>query len=74
MCLDELRGILENTEAGSCTIVCGDLNGDMGSKGGQRGLNRCTKEGDQVYEFMQKHDMLTTNLSNLATGAINTYF
>ena len=27
-----------------------------------------------MYEFMQKHDMFAANLSNLATGPINTYF
>ena len=72
--LDELSGIIENTETGSNSIVCGDFNGDMGMMGGERGFKNSTKEGRLVYNFMVKHDLWAANLSPSATGPINTFY
>ena len=44
--LDDLSGILENTEFGSHNIVSGVFNGDMIEKVGIRGVKRCTREGN----------------------------
>ena len=72
--LDELSGIIENTETGSINIVCGDFNGDMGTRGGDRGQRICTREGYLVYKFMVKHDLWATNLSSSATGPVDTFY
>ena len=72
--LDELSGIIENTETGSNSIVCGDFNGDMGVLGGERGFKNCTKEGRLVYNFMVKHDLWAANLTSSATGPVNTFY
>ena len=72
--LDELSGILENTELGSTNIVGGDFNGDMGIKGGQRGVRKCTKEGTHVFDFMTRHNFYAANLDRKATGAVDTFY
>ena len=72
--LDELSGIIENTETVSVNIVCGDFNGDMGTRGGERGLRICTRGGHMVYKFMVKHELWATNMSSIATGPVDTFY
>ena len=72
-CLDELSGIIENTEIGSNIIISGDFNVDMGSKGGIRNQRRCTRDGKIIYEFMCKHNLFAANLSPNAKGPVDTF-
>ena len=71
--LDELSGILDKSETGAQFIIGGDLNGDMGSLGGPHGLRDPTKEGTTVYNFVCSHNLVATNLLDMAVGPVNTY-
>ena len=73
-CLDELSGTLENMEEGSLNIICGDLNGDLGSKGGPRSSRKCTREGQLIHDFMMKHELIAANLRKNADGPLNTFY
>ena len=55
-------------------MICGDLNGDMGSSGGSRSAKKCTKEGRLIVNFMAKHNLFAANLRDDAKGPINTFF
>ena len=71
--LDELSGIIENTEDGSLNLVLGDYNGDMGSMGGPRGVRRPSREGTHVAEFMLRQNLYAANLAADAIGPIDTH-
>ena len=71
--IDEISGILETTEVGANNIVSGDFNGDMGTKGGPRGIGKCSKEGNIVYRFMTSQNLFAANLSGKSCGPIHTF-
>ena len=71
--LDELSAIILNLEEGSHNIVCGDLNADMGTMGGNRS-NKCpNSEGKILANFVQDFGFKAANLSDLALGSLNTF-
>ena len=51
-CLDDLGEIIKSREIGSRTFVCGDMNADMGSLGGNRSTRVPTRRGRVLHEFM----------------------
>ena len=71
--LDELEAILEDLEEGAIPVVCGDFNGNIGRKGGIRGKGTPTKAGITVLNFMARQNLLAANLTQIATGQIDTY-
>ena len=73
-CLDELGGILETREDGSLTIVCGDLNGDMGCLGGPRNPRQPDSRGRLVHRFAESYDLIAANVQESSRGPINTFY
>ena len=73
-CLDELGSIIEDMEEGSYTIVCGDLNGDIGSLGGPRSLKQPDNRGRQVFKFIEGYNMVAVNLQAFSSGPLNTFY
>ena len=70
----ELSAILEGVEHGSINIVGGDFNGDVGSKGGPRGLKKATPEGAMVFDFAESYGLTFSNLQQYAKGPVNTHY
>ena len=72
--LDELGAILDNTEIGSHNILCGDMNADMGSKGGPKSKKIPDIRGNRLHNFIVKYSLTAVNLCKEAIGPINTHF
>ena len=71
--IDELSAILDNTEYGSYNVLCGDLNADLGKMGGPRSKKVTDNRGVALHNFMLRYDLTAVNLSDIATGPINTH-
>ena len=71
--LDELGGIIDAQESGTLTLVCGDMNGDLGKLGGPKGLKNPDKRGRAIYSFMENYDLIAANLQVNSTGPVNTF-
>ena len=71
--LVELESIIEGLGDEVIPIVCGDFNGDIGSKGGIRVCKPPTKAGVHVLNFMKRQSLTAINMTNIATGNINTF-
>ena len=71
--LDELGGIIDAREDGTLTLVCGDLNDDMGKLGGPRGLKNPDKRGRAIVHFTQSYGHTAANLQVTSTGPVNTF-
>ena len=71
--LDELGAVIESMEEGSYTFVCGDLNADIGAMGGKRSDIKPGKEGKLLAGFISEYSFVAANLSDMATGPLNTF-
>ena len=71
--LDELGAIIDNTEMGSHNILCGDMNADLGLKGGPRSAKQPDKRGLTLASFVEKYHLTATNLCKDARGPVNTH-
>ena len=71
--IDDLSEIIESREIGSLSIVCGDTNADLGSKGGPRGYKRISKQGKILLNFNNRYDLTAVNLQNYTKGPVNTH-
>ena len=72
--LDELSAILDNTQMGSHNILCGDLNADLGVRGGPRSSKIPDKRGTILYSFVVKYNLLPANLCMNVQGPLNTHY
>ena len=72
--LDELGSFIENMESGSYNIICGDLNADVGSLGGERSEKIADKRGRTLDTFIKYHNLYPVNLMESASGPINTHY
>ena len=73
-CLDDLCEVMDTCETGSSSIVCGDMNGDMGALGGPRGNGIANRNGKYLVEFVDQYNLKSANLSNMSSGSVGTYF
>ena len=71
--LDEIFDIVNNDEPGKLSIICGDMNGDIGYLGGPKSTRRPTKQGRAVAGFFKNLSLFPTNLDVRAKGPINTF-
>ena len=71
--LDEISEVIESREVGSHVIILGDLNGDVGSLGGPRGVKGPTQRGRYVMEFFERHGLSPTNMQATAHGPVTTF-
>ena len=72
--LDELSAVLESMEPESVNLICGDLNGDLGSLPGCRGVKSMTQAGGIVNDFCIRHQFWVSNLCKNAMGPIFTHY
>ena len=71
--IDTLSENIENMEAGSLTLVCGDFNGDVGHLGGPRSTRKPTSYGKKAFKFLDEFSLCPINLCNITTGPLNTF-
>ena len=71
--IDSLSESIENMEAGSLTLVCGDFNGDLGHLGGPRSTRKPTNYGRKAFKFLEEFSLCPVNLCDIATGPLNTF-
>ena len=72
-CLDDITEIIESRETGAQIVILGDFNGDVGYDGGPRGTYKATHRGEKVVQFFKRHGLLPLNMTEGATGPVNTY-
>ena len=72
--IDELAGIVDSLEDNTTVIICGDLNGDIGSAGGPRHKRAPTKAGKVILNFMREYNLTSANLMSLSSGPVDTYY
>ena len=73
-CLDDLYDILDAGDPGSTAIVCGDMNGDLGKVGSQRGVGVPSRNGIVLAKFMEDYNLMSANISSMSTGSPLTFF
>ena len=72
--LDELGAILDSTEIGSHNVLCGDMNADLGVKGGPKSKKIPDKRGMLLYNCVDKYSLTAANLGKEALGPVNTHY
>ena len=72
-CLDDLAEILESREHDSSSIICGDLNGDVGKEIGTRGLSVPNRNGRSLVKFINEFGLIACNLTFEAKGPLHTH-
>ena len=71
--LDEIAEIIQTGENGTCNILCGDFNADMGYMGGRRSNRRPTKLGKTLYGFFNEFELVAANMQPITTGPLDTF-
>ena len=71
--LDEVAEIINTGENGTCTLLCGDFNADMGYLGGKRSTRKPTKVGRTLDKFLNELDLVAINMTNITRGPLNTF-
>ena len=71
--IDEITEVVESREVGSHVIILGDLNGDVGSLGGPRGVRGPTQRGRYVMELFERHGLYPANMQANANGPVTTF-
>ena len=74
ICLDELTDIILTLDNNSYVIIAGDFNADIGDKGGPRSRRVPTDRGNLLFNFMNRHNFIATNLQSYSTGSVPTHF
>ena len=71
--LDDLAEIIDSRDLGEINIILGDFNADIGSGGGERGINPATKQGKILLKFMQEYNFVAGNMQSEARGPLSTF-
>ena len=71
--LDELNVVISTIEPDDTLIICGDLNGNIGCLGGQRGVDRPNKHGNSLNKFLCENNLVALNMLNRCSGPIHTH-
>ena len=71
--LDDLSEMIEARGEDSSYIVCGDMNADLGYKGGPRNSRAPTKQGNMLSEFVHEFGLTVCNCEPDARGPTETY-
>ena len=71
--LDELSACIESREENALWCIMGDFNGDVGSAIGDRGTYAPTPQGSVVVDFFRKHNLMPCNMTQSATGPLQTF-
>ena len=71
--LDEVAEIINTGELGTCTLLCGDFNADVGFLGGKRLSRIPTKVGRVLSNFLDEFDLVAVNMMPLTQGPLNTF-
>ena len=72
-CLDDLAEILESREQDSVSIICGDLNGDVGNRIEGRGKRPPNRNGVCLANFIDEYGLTACNLTEKASGPLFTH-
>ena len=72
--IDDLADIIDSREIGSLSIVCGDMNADIGNLSGGRNPRVATQRGCEFYNFTESYNLFPTNLMSKAEGPIDTFY
>ena len=62
-CIDDLSEFLDSREAGSLSIIGGDMNGDLGKLCGSRSDRNPSKQGVLLHKLIEKFNLHVANLS-----------
>ena len=71
--LDDLAEMIEARGETSSFIICGDMNADLGHKGGPRSTRDPNRHGNILYDFVQEFGLTACNYSSEAKGPLDTY-
>ena len=71
--LDEVAEIINTDEKGTCTLLCGDFNADMGFLGGKRSSRKPTSLGRKLSKFLADFDLFAVNMLPITKGPLNTF-
>ena len=71
--LDELGACIDGMDLGSQTIICGDLNADIGRLADQRSSKIPNREGKLLFKFLADYGLTAANRSDRATGPQMTF-
>ena len=71
--LDEISEIIESREPGSHSILLGDINGDVCTRGGPRGIRPPTPRGKCIMNFFDRYGYVAVNMQQLAHGPLDTF-
>ena len=71
--IDEIAEVINTGETGTCTLLCGDFNADMGYMGGKRSNRKPTRVGKTLAGFFEELDLVAVNMTTMATGPLNTF-
>ena len=71
--IDDISEVIESRECGAQIILMGDLNGDVGSSGGPRGMRPATPRGLHVMRLFNRHGLTALNMQANAKGPIDTF-
>ena len=71
--LEEVAEIIDTDERGTCTILSGDFNADMGFLGGKRSTRKPTKGGRYLAKFFSESGLCAVNMMSMSKGPVNTF-
>ena len=71
--IDDLCKFIDSREIGSKNIVCGDVNGDVGSLRGRKSLREPTYRGKVFYNCIDSYNLVATNLQTWSKGPVETF-
>ena len=71
--LDELSCAIDQMETGSQTILCGDLNGDVGNSMGNKGIKTAKNQGKTIVRFAERYHLFPVNMDGITSGPVHTY-
>ena len=72
-CIDDLCEFVESRELGSKTIICGDMNGDIGNLCGGRSTKEPSQRGKILFDFYSNYNLSPANSLASTKGPIETF-
>ena len=71
--LDEVAEIINTDERGTCIILSGDFNANMGFLGGKRSTRKPTKAGGKLAKYFSECGLCAVNMMPMSNGPVNTF-